>query len=494
MISLTSFLKLVCHGALLFLITLLISSILSAPLSLASDSDNGIEKLTKHVTGGLNIRLRNELWSTFEKQGMDTDRTYDFFLARARGFLDFSWENLTLYVMGQGVKAFNLPTNAAFGLGPLYFSASDNKTDPGNFQFVEAYLHLKNMKGFYLKGGRIGYNDGAQVLYADDPKLNWLIQARLSERLIGNWDWTLVGRRFDGGTVGYANNVFDLNLFGANVTFGGFDVDDGLWKDLDTVVVTGGAFTLKKDVLVPNTQFQFFNYYYFDNRTPTRKLAGDDLKINTTGVSMVGAYDAGPGQLDLMLWFAFQLGNFGDLDQRAFAFIAEAGYQFLAIPWKPWLRAGIAYSSGDGDPDDSDNGTFFNMVPTNHKWYGATDSFAFMNLINPNFQIFVTPHDKVRLQVEGNLFYLASDDEVWISGSGPFNDDVFGYAFRAPLQGKKIERNLGGEIGFSLSFKPAGFLSFDIGYYHLFGGKGVRVVFDGEGQLDWFYAQTTISF
>ena len=472
----------------------MISSILSASSTFASNADDGIEKLTKHVNTGLNIRLRNELWSTFDLQGADTDRTYDFFLARVRGFLDLSWENLTLYVMGQGVKAVNLPSNAAFGLGPSYFSASDNKTDPGNFQFVEAYLHLKNINGFYLKGGRIGYNDGAQVLYPDAPKLDWLIQARLSERLVGNWDWTLVGRRFDGGTVGYANDVFDLNLFGANVTFGGFDVEDGLWKDLDTVIVTGGAFTLKKDVLVPNTQFQLFNYYYFDSRTSARRLAGDDLEIDTTGVSMVGAYDAGPGQIDLLLWFAFQLGNFGDLEQRAFAFIAEAGYQFLELPWKPWLRAGIAYASGDGDQDNSDNGTFFNMVPTNHKWYGYTDSFAFMNLINPNFHISLAPHDKVGLQIDGNLFYLASDEEVWISGSGPFNDSVFGYTFRAPLEGNSIERNMGGEVGFTLAIKPVDFLSFDVGYYHLFGGDGVRAVFDGENQMDWFYAQATISF
>lgn len=163
------------------------------------------------------------------------------------------WDKVAFHVMGQGVKAFNLPENGAFGPGVLYFNASDQKTGPGNFQFVEAYLHLKNLDGFYLKGGRIGFKDGSQVLYKDSPKLNWIIKKRLSERLIGNWDWTLVGRRFDGGSAGYANDTFDFNLMGANVTFGGFDIEDGLWKDLDTVVVLGGVFTVKKDVLVSNT-------------------------------------------------------------------------------------------------------------------------------------------------------------------------------------------------------------------------------------------------
>jgi len=477
-----------------FLLTLLILCTVSSFPARASDLDGVAEKIKEHVSGGVIILLRNELWSTFEKEGVSTERTYDFFFNRTRGFIDLTWEEFTIHLMGQGVKAFNLPKNAAFGLGPLYFSASDEETDPGNFQPVEAYLHIKDIQGFYLKGGRIGFNDGAQVLYKDDLKLNWLIQARLSERLIGNWDWPIVGRRYDGGTLGYTNNIFDFNLFGANVTFGGFDVDDGLWKDLDTVVVTGGAFTLKKDVLVPNTQFQIFNYFYFDDRTSARGLAGSDLEINTTGMSIIGAYNAGPGQVDLMLWFAFQLGNFGDLNQGAFAFIAELGYQFLELPWKPWLRAGIAYASGDGDPDDSDNGTFFNMVPTNHKWYGYTDSFAFMNLINPTFQLLLTPHEKVKFLMEGNAFFLSSDEEEWVTGSGPFNNEAFGYVFRAPVPGRDIERNMGAEVGFTLSIRPIDFLYLDIGYYHLFGGEGVESVFDKEDQLDWFYAQATVQF
>ena len=259
------------------------------------------DNFSKHVSGGANIILRNELWSTFQKQDSDTNRTYDFFLIRARAYIDFDWEHVSIHVMGQGVKAFNLPENGAFGAGVSYFDASDEKSNPGNFQFVEAYIHLKNISRFYLKGGRIGFKDGGQVLYKDSPKLNWVIKERLSERLIGNWDWTLVGRRFDGGSGGYGNDIFDINLMGAIVTFGGFDIEDGLWKDLDRVVVSGGAFTIKEGVLLKNTQFQLFNYFYFDNRIPAINLAGNDLKINTTGVSMAGAYPMGSGEWDTML-------------------------------------------------------------------------------------------------------------------------------------------------------------------------------------------------
>jgi len=278
------------------------------------------------------------------------------------------------------------------------------------------------------------------------------------------------------------------------VTFGGFDFDDGYWKNLDNVVVAGGSFTVKKDVLLSNTQFKVFNYIYFDDRAVAINLAGDDLKINTIGLNIAGAYEAGTGEIDLMLWAAFQFGRFGNEDQRAWAFIAESGYQFVQTQGKPWLRVGIAYASGDEDPNDSDNGTFFNYVPTNHKFYGYVDANAFSNLIDAYMQFLVSPHKKVKLAVDAHLFWLASDDEVWIGGSGPFNDSVFGYAFRNPAEGNDIESNLGEEIDLILIVNALDYLTLQFGYSHFFGGDGVSAVFEKEDQLDWFYAQATINF
>lgn len=96
--------------------------------------------------------------------------------------------------------------------------------------------------------------------------------------------------------------------------------------------------------------------------------------------------------------------------------------------------------------------------------------------------------------VDGHLFRLTSDDEPWISGSVPFNNEAFGYTFNKPVEGEDIERNLGGELDFTLGIKPISYLSFDIGYSHFFGGDGVRAVFDKEDQLNWFYAQAVVSF
>jgi alginate export protein len=479
--------------SLLFILQLLIIG-LGAEKGFSQDSAGFSQSIKDHTTLGVNIRLRDEYWNTFEKKGTDTEESYNFFLIRARAFANFSWENFKIHVLVQGVKAFDFPRNGAFGPGLLYYNASGQKKNPGNFQFVEALLQYNNPRGFYFKGGRIPIKGGEEVIYKDSPKLTWVIKNRLSERLIGIWDWTNIGRRFDGGSLGYQNSTFDFNAFGSWVTYGGFDFDDGYWKDLDNVVIVGGSFTLKEGALLDNTQFKLFNYYYFDNRDIAVATAGDDLKINTIGANVVGAYTAGPGEIDLLMWGAFQFGNFGDLDQKAVAFIGEAGYQLTAMPWKPWLRAGIAYASGDGDPNDSNNGTFFNMVPTNHKFYGYADVNAFSNLVDTYLQLFLSPHQRVSLSVDGHLFWLASDDEVWIGGSGPFNDSVFGYAFRSPVQGNDIEKDLGGEIDLGVNIAALDFLSFQIGYSHFFGGSGVGAVFDKKDDLDWFYAQSVIHF
>lgn len=460
----------------------------------SSQAKSFSQLLKENTGGGVNIRLRNELWSTFDKEGVSTDRTYDFILARARGHIDVKVENFLFHAAAQGVTAYNLPENSAFGPGGIYFGANGQDDDPGNFHLLEAFVKYSNPSGFYIQGGRIPLKEGTEVLYRDDPKLSWVIKKRLAERLIGTLDWTNAGRRFDGGIAGFQNHTFDLTGFGAFITSGAFDFDDGYESDLDDTVVAGVSFTLKKDVLLSGTQLKIFNYFLYDDRDPSIAFTGDDLLINAVGGNLAGAYEAGPGEIDLMLWFAFQFGDFGTLDHRAFAFITEAGYQLKNVAWTPWLRVGFAYASGDSDPDDSDNGTFYNMVPTNHKWYGYADVNAFSNLADLYFQFFLNPHSRINLSLDGHLFWLASGDEVSIGGSGPFNNAVFGYVYRQPLPGEEIEQFLGGELDFGINIKALDFLSFQVGYSAFIGGDGIEAVFDGEDTLHFFYTQAIVSF
>ncbi|MDG2304855.1 MAG: hypothetical protein P8R42_09395 [Candidatus Binatia bacterium] len=49
-------------------------------------------------------------------------------------------------------------------------------------------------------GGRMPYSDGNQAKITD-PALRFLVNKRIKERLLGTFDYTMVGRSFDGGKI-----------------------------------------------------------------------------------------------------------------------------------------------------------------------------------------------------------------------------------------------------------------------------------------------------
>ena len=66
------------------------------------------------------------------------------------------------------------------------------------------------------------------------------------------------------------------------------------------------------------------------------------------------------------------------------------GYTFDAA-WKPRIGVEYNYVSGDGDPLDGDIGTFQNLFPTNHKFYGFMDVFSWQHMHNPAISLKAAP-------------------------------------------------------------------------------------------------------
>ena len=95
----------------------------------------------------------------------------------------------------------------------------------------EVFLHLGyatvrdfGLPGVSVRGGRFGYNNGLEKL-AKDPSLLWLQRLRISQRLIGNFDYTNVGRSFDGAQAIYDHGPFNLTLMASHPTAGGYNVN-----------------------------------------------------------------------------------------------------------------------------------------------------------------------------------------------------------------------------------------------------------------------------
>src|SRR5262249_9673484 len=103
-----------------------------------------------------------------------------------------------------------------------------------------------------------------------------------------------------------------------------------------------------------------------DNRpTAARTADTGHINIGTFGGHYLHTTQTGAGVLDFLAWGAVQTGSWGNLTQKAGAVALEGGWQPRILPRvKPWIRGGYNYGSGDGNPNDSTHGTFFQVLPT----------------------------------------------------------------------------------------------------------------------------------
>jgi hypothetical protein len=356
---------------------------------------------------------------------------------------------------------------------------------------AELSLTFKPNDRWSLSAGRLGLRDGVEVL-TGDARFDSIKQTRLSERLVGTWDWVNVGRRFDGATAAYDRQRFHLSAFGARVLQGGIDYDDA-FAQLDGVDIASAVFTAKRGWWLPQSEVRLSSLLFRDRRPSTERLLGDRLLIETVGVSLVGLYPTGPGALDLMLWLAYQFGDYGAQSHSAGALVAEAGYGWPRARGSPWLRGGIAHAAGDSDPTDARHRTFFNLVPTNHKFYGYQDVVAFQNLTNAYAELRLRPHARIQVTLEGHLFRLSERRDAWYSGSGPPNNSTFGYAAaRVPGQAE-LPAELGEEIDFQASWSLHRRLSLDFGLSRFQGGAAAELLYRVRSSFNWFYFQAVLS-
>jgi hypothetical protein len=120
---------------------------------------------------------------------------------RLRLGLDANWSRVSLHGLAQVAGAYTLPRNGSFGAGRAYFSASGGEsTSPADVALAELSVRFKPSEHWSLTGGRVGLKDGLETL-TGSARFDWIKRSRLSERLIGTWDWVNVGRRFDGASV-----------------------------------------------------------------------------------------------------------------------------------------------------------------------------------------------------------------------------------------------------------------------------------------------------
>jgi hypothetical protein len=322
------------------------------------------------------------------------------------------------------------------------------------------------------------------------------------ERLVGASDWDNIGRTFDAAKLRYENQAFWVDAFAGRVVLvNDNDFDQPNWNDWFS-----GVYASTRS-LVPKTEVQL--YFLADNANASSpKYVTTSVRGNSPrDIYTIGSrFQTLPGQLngwDVNGEFAGQFGDFEyapntpgvvngkRLDQLAVATHLEAGYTFSAIDIKPRLALGLDYASGDSNPQDGDHGTFVNLYPTNHKFYGAMDFVSWQNIIEPYLKASVTPMKGLSVALTYNVFWL------------PNTDDFFYQVSQAPRGGggygihPQNGNFAGQELDLVATYQPTKYLQFQAGFGHFFTGDYVNQTFEnlgGSEDANWGYLQAQINF
>jgi hypothetical protein len=409
----------------------------------------------------LETRFRVEWWDAHK------GHTDDFHALRTRVGAKFTYKSLfTLYAEFQDSRIYNLSDNTS-GAGLLYrrFSRGGDSDWTDGQDLRQAWLDFRPIEGLSIRAGRTDIKLGTQAMYPE-PNWKYLKIKRASQRLVGTVGWTHGERTNDGGHIAYDTGGYHLYLFGAQPTTGVFDISGGYERQAD-IAYGGASLTAKRGTWLRDTELRGFFLGYSDNRPEEDGGKAKKVEVYTLGFSAIGVYPCGPGNLDLLAWAAGQAGRFNGRDHWAGAGILELGYQLPEVLAKPWFRAGVNVASG-GD-DSGDHNTFFNLLPTNHLYYGFADQFAFQNLLDIFGQLMIKPHEKVGLNFMVHHFRLVDSADGQYFGTGAFTTKMpggFGYG-RNRSFGKS---EVGTEIDLVINVKLHKHVSLQGGYAYIFDG------------------------
>ena len=434
-----------------------------------------------------NTRLRYEYWDARAPEAEN------FVASRSRLGLKYDWRNaFSLFGEGQFALVTGLSENAN-GAAAVYRADTKGGMDDTNSALKVTQLWLEARSE--TAQGRLGrqiINMGTLTTY---PEADWkyLKRARLSQRLVGTVGWTHGMRSYDGVSGLFKLTGTDLHVFAAQPTTGVFAIRTGYEQQKD-VLVGAADLTVRRGTAMENTEMTAFILGYSDTRDPA-DIAGlsGDIRIYTLGGSLLGIYPMQSGRFDALLWGSYQVGTYTDtiagsvheLDHTAWALVGEVGYQFTSLPMAPWLRTGINAASGDDDPNDDAHNTFFNVLPTNHPYYGYADQLAFQNLVNWFAQLKLKPTDKFAVEVFLHRFWLADANDTRYFGTGAFNRKALGFG-RSDSHGS---RDVGIEMDVVVSYRVGDHWSLAAGYAYMSGGD----VFEGQ-DTRWAFGQATFRY
>jgi hypothetical protein len=388
------------------------------------------------------IRYENEVDSRLTGK----DNVYE--LNRIRLYADLWYRDLfRVYVEFIDARTYNQD------LPPL--PIDQNKTDLLNL-FADLKIGELHDKPIYVRVGR------QELLYG-------------SERLISPLDWANTRRTFQGVKGFWHGDKVDVDLFWVQpvtISPSHFDSPD-----------SGRGFAGFWTTYRPQKGHSIDLYYLnLDQTRPIVARSGSaDVGRGGQDISTLGSRYAGDYQQKILWDFEgmYQFGDFASQPISAGAYSVGLGYHF-DMPMDPQFWIYNEYASGDRNPGAGHyRGTFNQLFPFGHYYFGFLDQVGRQNIDDLNMQFALYPAKWIQTVVQYHMFRLDSAKDALYNAAGN--------AIRRDPTGR-AGTDVGEEIDLLTNFHLTTHQDILVGYSRLSAGDFIKRT-GNPGSPDLFYLQ-----
>lgn len=174
-------------------------------------------------------RFRAEAWDWFQASSGRNNYVFAHSLLRAgigqkRESFDWLIEGAQDAILGLPGNAIAPGNQGQLGLGGTYYVANGNKRNVASGFLKQGYVGIHFPWNGKLTLGRFGFSDGVEVTPAD-PMLAEIVNTRIAQRLIGEFNYSAVMRSFDGVHLSVDAGKSNFTLVAVRPTEGAFQVD-----------------------------------------------------------------------------------------------------------------------------------------------------------------------------------------------------------------------------------------------------------------------------
>ena len=296
------------------------------------------------------------------------------------------------------------------------------------------------------------------------------------ERFVSPLDWANTRRRFDGVKIFWRDKTWDFDVWYTKPTVIRPTRPDKWSHDIDFY----GAYLTYKGI--PNHGVDMFFFAQDDTRdriNPNGNIG--DMSRYTLGSRFWGK----TGPFDYTAFLAGQWGRWAGDSIQAWAWGLDGGYTFVDCPWSPRIGGGFDWASGDENSLDGNVGTFDQLFPLGHAYFGYLDLVGRQNINAANVTLTMWPiKKKVKARLGYHAFWLnAKEDALYNAAGVPGRRNPFGDS----------GREVGHELDLTVVWKIDVHQSMLFGYSHFWDSDFIIKTGTSEDP-DLFYVQYAFKF